>query len=112
MRRKPIAVLVAIGAATAVATSVAQAQSIMNPARIKNLVPRLDPAPGDRPIHCEVTALKPSLNFSFRFQAGYTVRVPINQYQGSGHTLAVLASITPEGRQQPVYLGNHLMLPD
>ena len=94
------------------ASGLAPAQSILDPARIKNYLSMLEPAPNDRPLQCDVTPLKPSLNYSFRFQAGYAVSVPMNQYRGAGHSLAILAGITPEGSQQPVYLGNHLRLPD
>jgi hypothetical protein len=98
--------------AVLLASGTAPAQSILDPARIKNYLPMLEPAPNDRPLQCDVTPLKPLLNFSFRFQAGYSVSVPVNQIQGSGHTLAILARLTPDGGRQPVYLGNHLRLPD
>ena len=62
----------------------------------------LDPGPNDRPLRCDVTPQKPLLNYSFRFQAGYVVSVPMNQYQGSGHTLTTMVRITPDGSSQPV----------
>src|ERR1700688_4850318 len=108
VRLAPIAVFLAAG----MAPGLAPAQSILDPARVKSFLPLLDPAPNDRPLRCDVTPLKPSLNYSFRFQAGYTVSLPMNQYRGSGHSLAILVGITPEGSQQPVYLGNQLRLPD
>ena len=108
MRPALIAVLLAWG----LAQGMAHAQSILDPARIENFVTMLEPGTNDRPLQCDVAPLKPSLNFSFRFQAGYIVSVPMNQIQGSGHGLAILAGITPDGSRQPVYLGNHLRLPE
>ena len=108
MRPALITVLLAWG----IAQGMAHAQSILDPARIKNFPTMLERGPNDRPLQCDVTPLKPLLNYSFRFQAGYTVSVPVNQIQGSGHSLAILAGITPNGSRQPVYLGNHLRLPD
>lgn len=96
--------------AALLSASLAHAQSILSPARIRNLLHLLEPAPNDRPLACAVTQLKPSLNYSFRFQAGYTVSLPMNEVQGSGHTLAMLVRITPDGKP-PVYLGNHFRLP-
>jgi hypothetical protein len=110
--RALIAVLFALPFAGVMAPVMAPAQSILDPARIKNLLSSLEPAPNDRPCRCDVTPLKPSLNYSFRFQAGYTVSVPMNQFQGSGHSLAILLAITPDGSRQPVYLGNHVRLPN
>jgi hypothetical protein len=107
---RPALIIVLMAAGTA--PGVAPAQSILDPARIKNYLAMIEPAPNDRPLRCDVTPLKPSLNYSFRFQAGYTVSVPMNQYQGSGHSLAIVVGITPEGGRQPVYLGNHVRLPD
>ena len=80
----------------------------------------LDPNPNERPLHCDVTPLKPVLNYSFRFQAGYAVRVPMSQYRGPDHTLAILIRITPDVDREspetaggrPIYLGNHFSLPN
>jgi hypothetical protein len=90
----------------------APAQAILDPSRIKDILPLLEPAPTDGPLRCDVTPIKPQLNYSFRFQAGYTVSVPMSQYQGSGHSLAILLAITPDSSRQPVYLGNRLKLPE
>ena len=55
--------------------------------------------------------MRPLLNFSFRFQAGYLVRVPMEQYFGPGHRWGIVTRITPEGGS-PVYFGNNFRLPD
>jgi hypothetical protein len=52
------------------------------------------------------------LNFGFRFQAGYVARLPLSQYSGAGHKIAILIKITPEGGdRKPVYLLQTLKLP-
>jgi hypothetical protein len=37
------------------------------------------------------------LNFGLRFQTGYAIRVPLNQYRGAGHIWVALSRVTPEG---------------
>jgi hypothetical protein len=59
--------------------------------------------PGDVPLRCDVTPLAPSLNFAFRFQAGYTFHVPQTQYPSSTRGWLVLTAITPE-RGEATYL--------
>ena len=93
-------------------SGLAHAQTILSPARVQRLLPMLDPSPDDRPMQCDVTPLKPLLNYGFRFQAGYAVQAPMNQYLGSGHSIAILAAITPDGSDRPVYLGSRFGLPE
>ena len=102
------ALILAVAACTA-----APAQSIVNPNRLRGAVAQLEAAPaGEQPMRCEVSPIKPSLNFSFRYQAGYMVTVPMNQYVGSGHGWDTLTRITPEGgARKPVYLWSRFTLP-
>jgi hypothetical protein len=66
--------------------------------RLRGAIAQLDtPQPNEQALRCDVSPIKPSLNFSFRYQAGYTVAVPMNQYLGSGHGWSMLTRITPEG---------------
>jgi len=103
MRPLVIAVLLA---------SACAAQSIVDPARFASVLENLEPRAGEKPLRCEVTPIKPSLNFGFRFQAGYVVRVPMSQFSGPGHGWAMLTRITPRGGgQQPVYLAGRVRLP-
>jgi hypothetical protein len=101
---RPLAIALLLASACA-------AQVIVDPARLGSVVKVFDPQAGEKPLRCEVTPIKPSLNFSFRFQAGYVVRVPMNQYSGSGHGWVMLTRITPEGGQKPVYLVSRTRLP-
>jgi hypothetical protein len=103
MRPLVIAVLLA---------SVCAAQSIVDSTRFASVLENLEPRAGEKPLRCEVTPIKPSLNFGFRFQAGYVVRVPMSQFSGPGHGWAMLTRITPRGGgQQPVYLAGRVRLP-
>ena len=71
-----------------------------------------DRTAGETPLACEVMPIRPALNFGFRFQAGYVMRVPLSQLAGAGHRLNVLVEITPRaGNRQPVYLGTRFALP-
>src|SRR5437763_11686773 len=75
----------------------AEAQSIVNPGRMTAAMRNFEWRPDDQPLNCSVSPLKAALNFSFRFQAGYIVRVPMNQYLGKGHRWTILMRVTPEG---------------
>jgi hypothetical protein len=94
-----------------VAVPGASAQVLMDPARAPAAFKSLEPKPGEPPLRCEVTPLRPALNFGFRFQAGYVVRVPMDQYSGPRHRWGIIAQITPEGGS-PIYIGSRMRLPD
>jgi len=88
------------------------AQTIVDPARLSDDQKNFEPRSTDKPLHCEVMPIHPTLDFNFRLQSGYLMRVPMNQYEGSGHAWFVLERITPqEGNQQPVYLAARVRLP-
>jgi hypothetical protein len=89
----------------------AGAQRLLNPARVPARMLDFDRQPGERPLRCDTRPLRPALDFGFRFQAGYVVRVPMNQYLGKGHLWGIVMRITPEGGE-PVYLGSRLRLPE
>jgi hypothetical protein len=89
------------------------AQSIADPRRISPAMMDFDAAQHNPPLQCEVTPVRPMLNFSFRFQAGYSVSVPMSQYLGKGHLWVALVRITPEGGDgKPVYLVSRMRLPE
>jgi hypothetical protein len=93
---------------------VAPAQNIVNnPNRLRSVITQLEGAQeGEQALHCEVSAVKPSLNYSFRYQAGYVVTVPMSQYLGSGHGWTMLTRVTPEGGdRKAVYLLSRIPLP-
>jgi hypothetical protein len=97
-------------AATGLASS---AQTLVDAARIPERLKNFEPEPGEKRLRCNVVPLKPMLNFGFRFEAGYVVRVPMEQYSGPGHAWAFLARITPAGGEKaPVYLVGRTRLPN
>lgn len=93
--------------------STATAQSIANPNRIRPLIERMESGGGSQALACDVMPIKPTLNFSFRYQAGYSVSVPMKQYFGSGHSWTTLIQITPKAEgKRPVYLVSQVSLPN
>jgi len=93
MRALLTAVLLVFGAA---------AQTPVPASRLESIQKYFEARPGDRPLRCNFFPIQPSLGFSMRFQAGYGLTVPLSQYTGEGHRLAVATRITPEGGQ-PAY---------
>src|SRR5260370_25092427 len=65
----------------------------------------------DKPCHCQIQPIAPRLSFSFRLQAGYVVSVPLKQYFGANHALAILSRVTPESGD-PAYFVSGIKLPD
>ena len=56
------------------------------------------------PLTCRVDPLRPIFDFSFRFQAGYRVRVGLDQYHTGNHEWLILTRIEPNGQGKPVFL--------
>jgi hypothetical protein len=87
--------------------STAMAQYVIDPVRAAKVwASHAD----DRPLHCEVIPVPARLSFSFRFQTGYVVRMPLKQYTGAGHRWNVLMRITPTGGGEPFYFGSYTRL--
>ncbi len=63
-------------------------------------------------LNCEVFPMEPHIDFGFRFQAGYVVRVPMKQYFGPNHMWGILVRVTPEATGKPVFLVSKFKLPD
>jgi hypothetical protein len=89
------------------------AQMRVDSARVRPVLHLFEPQPGETTMHCEVTPVKPSLNFSFRFQAGYRVELPGKLFEGKGHSWTLLMRITPRAEDaKPVYLVSSRSLPE
>jgi hypothetical protein len=90
------------------------AQIIVNPSKFSPALKQvLDNAVSSAPLKCDVTILKPALNFGFRFQAGFIAGVPLNQFRGTGHSWAIVTKITPQDEPlPPVFLISTATLPD
>src|ERR1017187_3927743 len=78
-------------------------QSLVDSDRVPAVRQVFEARASAQPLRCEVAPVRPALNFAFRFQAGYTVDIPYDQFQGSGHNLTVYTRVTPVGRE-PVYM--------
>lgn len=92
----------------------ASAQVPLDPVRDWELVSHLDAhASSERTVPCDILTYPPHLNFDFRFQAGYTLYVPLKHFTGAGNGLSVVTRITPtEPASEPVYLSQTMDLPD
>lgn len=86
----------------------ASAQTILPPQRGADLFSRGSPGG----LKCQVRQLPPTLDFSFRFRAGYVVAVPLNQFQGPGHRWTVVVRVQSGTAGQPVYFVDRLRLPE
>lgn len=64
----------------------------------------------DRPLHCDVIPVPARLSFSFRFQTGYVVRLPLKQYSGPGHHWNILMRVTPAAGNESFYFGSYTRL--
>jgi hypothetical protein len=89
------------------------AQVVVRGSLLRGVAALFESKPGEKTLHCDVTSSRPTLNYSFRFQAGYRVSVPANQFEGAGHSWTVLTRITPQFEgAAPVYLVAGQRLPD
>lgn len=93
---------------SAVVWATASAQTVLPPERGAELFART----GAGALKCDVQPLKPVLDFSFRFRAGYTVAVPLSQYHGSGHRWTMLVRLRAGTAGQPLYFIDRVHLPD
>src|ERR1035441_3053047 len=76
MRRALIAVMFTAGAC---------GQSLIDPGHVSGALGEFAPRPGDVPLRCELVPVAPTLDFAFRFRAGYTFRLPVAQYPPARH---------------------------
>src|SRR5260370_42096676 len=93
------------------ASTIALGQSIVDPAKLATVQRFFDSAQDKGAMQCRVVPVAPRLSFSFQLQLGYVARVPLKQYVGPGHVLAVLTKVTPEGSHDPVYFASGMRLP-
>ena len=86
------------------------AQVLVSPNRNQRIAKSFEQHESDKPLRCEVTPIKPTLNYGFRFQAGYVVRIPLTQYFGTGNRLTVLSRVTPKNGKS-AYFAQSMSLP-
>ena len=90
----------------------ASAQIAVAPNQVARTLREFESHPGDTPLRCEVTPLPPALNFAFRYHAGYTFHVPLDESAGPTQGWSVLTIITPQGARRPAVLLAHHQLAD
>src|SRR5215831_19236067 len=95
----------------AIAAAALQAQSLADASDVARMRQAFDSAAASQPLRCEIHSLRPALDYSFRFQTGYRIDVPLAQYRGEGHELRILVRVIPEGREA-VYLSSTARLPE
>jgi len=105
--------LIAFCVAVALAAGAA-AQVPLDPERFPDLIARIDASDhAKNTVPCDVLTYPPHLSFDFRFQAGYSLYLPLKHYSGSGDSIRVVTRVTPQGPSAPpVYLTQTLDLPD
>src|SRR5262245_9586984 len=104
MRLVPITLLLVAGSV--------RAQTLIDPDLLSPSLRNFDPVPGEKQLKCDVSVLRPVLTFSFRFQTGYIVHVPMKQYTGTGNQWAVFTRVTPDGSGKPALMGDRLKIPE
>jgi len=70
----------------------------------------LDGSPRGDALKCEVSTFKPFVDFALRFEVGYLVQCPIDQFDGKETGLTTLIRIRQSG-SQPVLLADYAKVP-
>jgi hypothetical protein len=109
-RRDNVSVRFSLPCLFGVCAATAFGQFLIEAGRLPSVMKYFDPQKNETALHCDVDPISPQLNFSLRFQAGYIVRVPANQFLGSGHRFRIIVKVLPEGNPA-VYLASFARLP-
>ncbi len=65
------------------------------------------------PLKFFVRTTRPWLNYAFRFQAGYSIDIPLRQFVGTGNSIRVVAQVAPaDGSGPPVCFVQSAELPE
>jgi hypothetical protein len=104
MRLVPIVAMLLAGSACA--------QSLIDPDRFDSALRSFEPQPGEKALKCDVSPVRPMFTFSFRFQTGYLVQVPMKQYFGKGNSWAIFTRVTPESGGKAAYMGDRVRIPE
>jgi len=65
----------------------------------------MDSAPPKDTLDCEVTPIRPFLDFAFRFEIGYVVRCPLKVFRGEAARLSALLRVRREGVPAALFFG-------
>lgn len=89
------------------------AQTLIEPAKASaQLVGAFTVNPVEDLLRCEVTPVQPALDFRFRFQTGYSINVPMDQYYGPNHAWVIATRVTLPNGKPAAYLVARVHLPD
>ena len=70
----------------------------------------LETLPAHDTLKCSIQEWKPFLDFSFRFEAGYYVRCPLDEFGGHESKVAAYTRVIPQGGS-PVIMADLLLVP-
>ncbi len=88
------------------------AQTVANPDRIPERWKSFERDPSSAKLKCRVHPVQPRLNLGFRFQTGYSIEIPMEQYSGTGHWWSVIFRVTPESKEiDPVWFVSRRRIP-
>jgi hypothetical protein len=99
--------IIVLGVALAIS---ADAQVPLSPAETAEVNRVLDHPPAGERLRCTIERKDPSLDFEFRFTAGYTIECPLKVFEGRKSSVNMFVRVTPEGGA-PVVLGGTTKLP-
>ncbi len=81
----------------------ASAQDLLSPGSCLGIQALLSDAGGKQTLEGRAELRHPWLNYAFRFQAGYSIDIPLRQFAGKGNTVRVIARVRPsDGSRPPV----------
>jgi hypothetical protein len=87
------------------------AQSLVEERRLGRVLPMMTDS-AKQTLRCSISPIAPQLNYSFRFQAGYVVNIPMQQFEGAGHYWRMVTRITAVSPgASPAYLASFFRLP-
>jgi hypothetical protein len=85
-----------------VATSL-HAQGLIEHEKIGAANQTFDSQSGGPRLNCIIEPRSPFLDFAFRFELGYVVRCPLNEFAGKTSQLTALLRVTPQGGQPVLF---------
>ncbi len=91
----------------------ASAQDLLTSDSCSGIQALLPDAGGKQTLEGHAELRHPWLNYAFRFQAGYSIEIPLRQFAGKGNTVRVIARVRPsDGSRPPVCLFQSGELPE
>lgn len=98
--RRTAAILCCAGAALFWESAI-QAQEVTSLDKLPAAARMLEDGGSHEPLPCSVHAVKPKLNFGFRFQTGYTFETSLDPYLDRQHRWYIVFRVTPENNAGP-----------